>query len=163
LHGPPGTGKTHLVSALLAEVTRRCPDQVVTALPAGDLTHEDRGSQTEDRGPRIEDRKTAPSGPSSILDPRSSVLADSDLLRIADREHRPPRAAGPLAALLDGRQARQQQVVLTACVGPAQLAHRGERFPARLTSRLAGGLVVGLAPLDADGRLALLEERAKER
>src|SRR5437773_1410250 len=38
LHGPAGTGKTHLVHALAAEVTRQRPDLVVTTLSAGDLS-----------------------------------------------------------------------------------------------------------------------------
>src|SRR5947207_15972176 len=37
LHGPAGTGKTHLVSALVAEATGRRPDLVAAILAAGDL------------------------------------------------------------------------------------------------------------------------------
>src|SRR5947208_105888 len=37
LHGPSGTGKTHLASALAAEVVGRCPGLVVTHLPARTL------------------------------------------------------------------------------------------------------------------------------
>src|SRR6266849_11056930 len=37
LHGPAGTGKTHLVSALVADATARRPDLVVAVLAAGDL------------------------------------------------------------------------------------------------------------------------------
>jgi len=37
LHGPAGAGKTHLVSALVGEVTRRRPELTVTVLPAGDV------------------------------------------------------------------------------------------------------------------------------
>src|SRR5436309_3635961 len=36
LHGPAGTGKTHLVSALAAAVTHRRPDLIVALLPAAD-------------------------------------------------------------------------------------------------------------------------------
>src|SRR6516162_6488553 len=36
LHGPTGTGKTHLVNALAAALTRRCPDLIVSLLPAAD-------------------------------------------------------------------------------------------------------------------------------
>jgi chromosomal replication initiator protein len=144
LHGPPGSGKTHLVSALIEEVTRRCPGLVVTQLPASDLlpAPPQAGQGTED--PLREARH-------------------SDLLVIEDLQHLPPRSAAALARALDTLRARGRQVVCTAACGPPQLAHRGEPFPARLTSRLAAGLVVGLEPLPAAGRLAVLEDKAKRR
>src|SRR5262249_24235363 len=37
LHGPSGTGKTHLVTALADEAVRRAPDRVVCLLSAGEL------------------------------------------------------------------------------------------------------------------------------
>src|SRR5262245_57647188 len=37
LHGPPGTGKTHLIRALIEGITRRCSDLAVAQLSAGDL------------------------------------------------------------------------------------------------------------------------------
>src|SRR5262249_31238148 len=41
IHGPAGTGKTHLVSALAGEVARRCPATAVVLLRADEL-----GTQT---------------------------------------------------------------------------------------------------------------------
>src|SRR6202011_1980210 len=58
---------------------------------------------------------------------------------------------------------RDRQLAFTANAGPQQLNHRGQRFPARLTSRLAGGLVVHLSPLGVTGRLALLKDQAQRR
>src|SRR5690242_21882867 len=37
LHAPPGTGKSHLVNDLVAEVTRPLPDSVVALVPAAEL------------------------------------------------------------------------------------------------------------------------------
>src|SRR5712692_9293876 len=37
LHGPSGTGKTHLVGALVDEATRQSPQLIVTVLPAKEL------------------------------------------------------------------------------------------------------------------------------
>src|SRR5262245_54915221 len=37
LHGPAGTGKSHLLAALVTEATSRRPDLVVAVLPASDF------------------------------------------------------------------------------------------------------------------------------
>jgi chromosomal replication initiator protein len=75
-------------------------------------------------------------------------------------QHLPAAASGRLVRLIDTLLARGQQMVFTANAGPQQLQHRQGRFPARLTSRLAAGMVVRLEPLSAEGRLTLLRERA---
>jgi chromosomal replication initiator protein len=50
-------------------------------------------------------------------------------------------------------------MIFTASTGPGQLAH----LPARLTSRLAGGLVVSLQPFSPASRLAFLRDRVQRR
>jgi chromosomal replication initiator protein len=137
LHGPAGTGKTHLVNALAAEVTRRCPDLIVCLLPATDCRPE-------------EDRQ-----PAEWL----AAARECDLLVIEDVQHLPGRAVEALAGLIDERRARGRQMVFTAGSGPGQLT----RLPARLTGRLAWGLTVGLEPLAAASRLTFLEDRARRR
>ncbi len=139
LHGSPGTGKTHLAAALADEVIRRCPDLVVALAAAGDLAA---AGEQED-----------------VL----QEARQSDLFIVEDLQHLPPQAAEAFVQVLDALQSRGQQIVCTASAGPQQLTHRGQRFPARLTSRLAAGLVVRLEPLPAAGRLALLREKARGR
>jgi chromosomal replication initiator protein len=172
LHGPAGTGKTHLVHALVEEITRRCPDRVVALLSARELDGPTGGgSRSEDAGSGTERHGAATNhAPSLIRNPPSSTLNEpleaarqSDLVVVEDLQYLPARAAEPVVQLLDHVHARQRQVVVTALAGPQQLAHRGVRFPARLTSRLAGGLVVGLEPLQAPSRLALLQDKAQRR
>jgi chromosomal replication initiator protein len=145
LHGPSGTGKTHLLSALAGEVARRCPYRSSTLLPAGDL---------QVVLPSAGDDSSE--GPSGDI---PAAFGDSDLLLVEDLQHLPARLAESFVRWFDDRLARQQQMVFTARMGPAQLAH----LPARLTSRLACGLVVGLQPLSPASRLAFLQDRAQRR
>jgi chromosomal replication initiator protein len=82
-----------------------------------------------------------------------------DLLVVEDLQHLRAEAAQTLVQLLDRCVSRRRLVVCTASVGPGHLGH----LPARLTSRLAGGLVVGLESFGPTGRLAFLRDRAQRR
>jgi len=124
VHGPAGSGKSHLVAALVHEALQQAPDLTARVLPACDLTTAD----------------------------------DCDLLVIEDLHHLPAHAAEVVVQLFEERLARQQQLVFTALHGPGQLS-----LPARLVSRLASGLVVGLQTLSAASRLVLLEDQAQRR
>jgi chromosomal replication initiator protein len=146
LHGPPGTGKTHLATALIEEVTRRCPDLIVSLLSASDLAV-----------PRPQDASQ------EEIESTLPETRECDLLVIEDLQHLPMQLTETVVQVMDAMRSRQQQLVFTASCGPQQLGHRGERFPARLLSRLASGLVVGLEPLPAAGRLAVLEDTAQRR
>jgi chromosomal replication initiator protein len=137
LHGPAGTGKTHLVNALAAAVTHRCPDLIVCLLPAADC------------------RPDVPGQPEES----AATARDCDLLVVEDVQHLPERAVEALIGVIDDRQARGRQMVFTASEGPGRLT----RLPDRLTSRLACGLVAGLEPLARPSRLAFLQDRARRR
>jgi chromosomal replication initiator protein len=137
LHGPAGTGKTHLVNALAGVVTRRRPDLIVCLLPAADC------------------RPEVPGQPAEWL----AAAKECDLLVVEDVQHLPGGAVEALIGVIDDRRARGRQTVFTASEGPGQLT----RLPARLTSRLACGLVVGLEPLARPSRLAFLQDRAQRR
>ncbi len=138
LHGPAGAGKSHLVSALLADITERSPDLQVALLSAGDFA-----SLLLADGDR-EELKAA---------------RQADLLIVEDVQHLPMRREEAFVDLMDRGLARGQQLVFTALAGPAQLSH----LPARLTSRLGSGLVVGLEPLSPDSRRVFLQDRIHRR
>jgi chromosomal replication initiator protein len=138
LYGPAGAGKSHLVSALLAEVTQRSPDLQTALLAAGDFE-----ALLFSEGDR-EDRK---------------ALRQADLLIIEDVQHLPARVEEAFVYLIDRGLARGQQLVCTALAGPAQLSP----LPVRVTSRLGSGLVVGLAALSPDSRRIFLQECANQR
>jgi chromosomal replication initiator protein len=139
LHGPAGTGKTHLVSALVTEMMARRPDVVATVLASRDLNLALRP-----------DAETI--GPPSIL----QEAREADLLVLEDLQNLDPRTVEAMVGVIDDRMRRQQQIVCTATNGPGRLRH----LPARLTSRLAVGLVVGLAPLSPESRRTLLRQLA---
>jgi chromosomal replication initiator protein len=137
LHGPAGTGKTHLVNALATAVTRRCPDRIVCLLPAADC------------------RPDNPQQPEEW-----AIMARAcDLLVVEDLQHLPGRTVEVLVAVIDDCRARARQMVFTASQGPGQLT----RLPQRLTSRLGCGLVVELELLGPASRLAFLEDRVRRR
>jgi chromosomal replication initiator protein len=133
LHGPTGTGKSHLASALVAEVMAHRPDAVASVLTASDLN--------------------------LALPEILKEAHQADLLIIEDLQHLDSRAVEALVNLIDDRQRRQQQMVFSATQGPGELRH----LPARLTSRLASGLVVGLAPLSRESRRVVLGQLAKRK
>ena len=154
LHGPPGTGKSHLMSALVGEVSRNS-GLTVQMVSAADF-----------REP------VAAPPPAKKLavgesDPLFPALGDEaracDLLILEDVQHLPWRAAETLVQIMDYRLAHQRPMLFTATVGPRHLAYRGVRLPARLTSRLAAGLVVALEPLQAESRQTFLKEVAQRR
>lgn len=146
LHGPAGTGKTSFVTALALE-----------ARHDGKRVH-----QITSREPRLQP------GPSEgQAAPFAAELGEearhADLLILEDLQHLPLAAVDTLIGLLDERQAEGLVSVFTAAFGPRRLAHRGTRFPARFTSRLAAGLVVALEPWQAPSRKLFLSEMAQRR
>ncbi|MFO0929044.1 MAG: helix-turn-helix domain-containing protein [Gemmataceae bacterium] len=107
--GPPGSGKSHLATELVAETTRQLPDLLVAVVPAADLAL------------AVED---------------SAALRQADLVVIEDVQHLPVRGATALSGLVDHCLARQRQLVLTAVTGPALLTHLPTRLTSRLAQGL---------------------------
>ena len=136
LHGPAGTGKTHLVNALLAQVTQAVPDLVVTVRAA---------------------RAFAPSGVFTADSPESTRAAD--LVAVEDLQHLSVAATEAFVHLVDQCRTRGQQLVVTASVGPAQI----DQLSGRLSTRLSAGLVVRLDPLSPPSRLAFLRDRVERQ
>jgi chromosomal replication initiator protein len=143
LHGPAGTGKTHLVRWLVAEATRCNPALLVAALSGSELAAQVRRPDESD--PDVADDLTA--------------ARRADLLILEDLQHLASRSADLVAGLIDRLLARCKQVVCTASTGPAHLTE----LPVRLTNRLAGGVVVGLETFAPGSRVIFLTERARQR
>src|SRR5262249_50158464 len=89
LHGPPGSGKTHLVAGLAAEVTRAHPDSIIQSHSAHDiglLLQAESDSAEESAEGRV-------------------ALSRCDLLIVEDLQHLAASVAGRLAAIIDLRLA----------------------------------------------------------
>lgn len=133
LHGPPGSGKTQLTTALVNAVVTKSPEVTARVLSVGDLA-------------RPEDEVGFADG---------DLLA-CDFLALEDVQRLPERAADALCDLIDRRASRRKLLLVTASTGPARLTH----LPHRLTSRLAAGLVVQLEPPGVTSRRVILEATA---
>jgi chromosomal replication initiator protein len=142
LHGPPGTGKSHLLAALAHHLTAAPVRDVGTAgitaqlVSVGDLAR----APSADEGKGLADRD----------------LLSCDLLALEDIQHLGERTADAACELIDHRVSRRRATVVTTSISPSALAH----LPRRLTSRLAAGLVVHLEPLSAPSRRTILREAA---
>jgi chromosomal replication initiator protein len=138
LHGPTGTGKTHLLMHLREQVGGM-------VWSAGDW------NTGEDASPLPTD--SLAELPGVVPGVLPGVLLVDDLHRF------PPRADETLVGLVDRCLVRPLQLVVTATVGPALLPNASRR----LASRLASGLVVGLQPLGLESRRVALERAAQHR
>ncbi len=140
LHGPPGSGKSHLMHGLLKRVIAQQPGMTARLVAARDLARF-----------LSEDSRTG-------LAP-TTEFSDCDLLLVEDMQFLPSASAGAFTALFDFRDNRRMATAFTASVGPVQLL----QLPARLLSRLASGLVVGIDPLSFDSRHKLASTFCERR
>jgi chromosomal replication initiator protein len=142
LHGPAGTGKTHLVNALVADVTKAVPDLVAAVVSAREFSASERNGLDSSGSPNAPENTGA-----------------ADLIVVEDLQYLPRAATEALVQFVDQCRARERQLLVTAAVGPARL----EQLPGRLSTRLSAGLVVRLDPLSPPSRLAFLRDRAERR
>jgi chromosomal replication initiator protein len=154
LHGTPGTGKTHLVYGLATELAGKA-DLAVQFACAEEFR--------EPTSLRFEKKRLAVDEAAPMPTELVESAQECDVFILEDLQHLPLFAAEALVQIIDHRQAHQRPMVFTASMGPRHLANRQVPFPARLTSRLAAGLVVALEPLKTPSRRRFLEEMAQRR
>jgi chromosomal replication initiator protein len=143
IHARVGMGKTHLLHAIAWEVKSRNPGAKVLYLTAERFMYSFADALQTREGPAFKEK-----------------LRTIDLLLIDDMEFLQGKTfqqefCHTLNSLIDGGK----QVVVAADCAPLLL----ESFDARMRSRLSGGLVAELAPLDYELRLRILEKRATEK
>jgi chromosomal replication initiator protein len=141
VHGPVGTGKTHLLEGIYAGLRKSCPDWRVTFITAEDFTNR------------------------FVQAMRHSKLAgfrhhfrDVDALLVDDLHFLAGKRATQEEFLhtFDALQAEGRQIVVTCDCHPRLT----EDFLPELADRLLGGAVWGLQPPDAATRLDLLRSKA---
>jgi chromosomal replication initiator protein len=141
LHGPVGTGKTHLLEGVYAGLRKGRPEWRVCFVTAEEFTN--RFVQAMRLGKLATFRKH---------------FRDCDALLLDDAHFLATKRATQEEFLhtLDALQTEARQVVLTSDCHP----RLEDDFLPELTDRLLGGAVWGLLPPDAETRLQLLRARA---
>lgn len=141
LHGPVGTGKTHLLEGIYSSLHRAEPEWRILFLSAEDFTN--RFVQAMHHGKLAGFRKQ---------------FRECDALLIDDIHFlaRKPATQEEFLHTFDTLHADQRPVVLTCDCHP----RLSDQFGAELTDRLVGGAVWGLAPPDGDTRLQLLRMKS---
>jgi chromosomal replication initiator protein len=142
IFGPVGTGKTHLLEGVYAAVRRAHPDWRVTYITSEEFTNRFVQAMRVERlaGFRRQFREC-------------DVLLVDDLHFLATKKATKEEFLHTFDALLaDGRQ------MVVTCDCHPRLA---DDFPPELIDRLLGGAVWGLAPPDAETRLAILRSKAR--
>jgi chromosomal replication initiator protein len=142
LHGPVGTGKTHLLEGIYAGLRRAHPDWKVTYITSEDFTNR-----------FVQAMRLDKLGAFRKQFRECDVLLVDDLHFLATKKATQEEFLHTFDTLLaDGRQ-----LVLTCDCHP-RLA---DGFSPELVDRLLGGAVWSLSPPDADTRLEILRVKAQ--
>jgi chromosomal replication initiator protein len=138
LHGPAGTGKSHLCEALVAEWQRRLPDSPVAHLGSSEFAERFADAVDDDR-----------------IDAFRRQLREVDLfvLENVGKLTNKPTAQRELLYTLDALENRGARVVATFDAPPQRL----DDFLPGLVSRLTAGVVVALVPPSVSSRRMILE------
>lgn len=138
LHGPAGTGKSHLCEALVEEWQRRLPESIVVQLAASEFSERFAEAVEADR---IETFR--------VRFREADLFVLEDVGKLATK----PPAQRELLYTLDALEARGARVVATFDTPPQRL----ETLLPGLVGRLSGGVVVALVPPSTSSRRTILE------
>ena len=139
IHGPVGTGKTHLLNAIAWETKARNPDRNILFLSAVRFM----SSFVE-----------AVKSKDTISFKR--IFADVDLLLIDDMQFLQGKAVQQeFCHIFNALDTSKHQIVIAGDSPPSKL----EMLDDRMKSRLSGGLVAQIGPTDFDIRRGILEKK----
>jgi chromosomal replication initiator protein len=143
IHSPVGLGKTHLLQAIAWEVKRQAPTAQVLYLTAERFRYKFVEALKKDASIGFKER-----------------VRGFDLLLLDDLEFlQGDRTAEEFDHTINALLDNGKQVVVASAQAPLQI----ESLDNRMRSRLSGGLVVEISPLDYDLRMKILERRLEEK
>ncbi len=143
IHSPVGLGKTHLLQAIAWEVKRQSPTAQVVYLTAERFRYKFVEALKKDASISFKER-----------------VRGFDLLLLDDLEFlQGDRTAEEFDHTINALLDNGKQVVVASAQAPQQI----ESLDNRMRSRLSGGLVVEISPLDYDLRMKILERRLEEK
>lgn len=141
LHASVGLGKTHILQAIAAEAIRRRPQARVVYLTAEYFMWRFATAIRDNYALHLKEQ-----------------LRDIDLLIIDDMQFLQGKSATEFGHTLGTLLTGAKQVVCAGDAPPRDL----EMLDERVRSRLSGGLVVGINPLDLELRKAIVTRRAEQ-
>ena len=144
LHGPPGSGKTHLLHAIGQRLLEQNPSAKIICLPCSNYVNHVMAALELDASTPLHSR---------WRDADALLLDNVDFL--ADRQ----RSQEDFFHLFNALMENGIQIVLTANVPPSEIAD----LPARLVSRFSSGLVALMEPPCLETRIAIVRKRAERR
>lgn len=143
LHGPPGCGKSHLLTAIASEYRGMLDEHAVVAITGPDFVARE-AQQLSERG----------SSPLRQRLEKAALIAIDAVDALANRQ----LAQEELFHLINSALERGQQIVIAGSAAPRKLPG----FEDRLVTRLAWGLSVAIEPPHAETRLALLRRLGEQ-
>ncbi len=144
LYSHPGLGKTHILVAVGHQVRLQDPLAQVEYLTADEFVEAFHGAVAAGQAEAFRARFAG-----------TDVLLLDDIQFLSQRKE----MQAELLRLLDHLQARGRQVVLTSDRPP----HDIDMLDDRLLSKIAGGLVIDIAPPDYETQVAILRRKADEK
>ncbi len=143
VHGPVGTGKTHLLEGIYSGLRQERPDWRVTYVTAEDFTHR-----------FVQSMRTHKIGNFRKQYRDCDALLLDDLNFLADK----PRSQEEFLHTFNALEADGRIVVVSTDCHPRLL----DQFTPELTNRLLGGAVVPLSQPDRDTRLNILKSKSAQ-
>lgn len=142
IHGPVGTGKTHLLNAIAWEARARHPEKRILFLSAVRFM----SSFVE----AVKSKDTIAF---------KKIFADIDLLLIDDMQFLQGKAVQQeFCHIFNALDNSKNQIVIAGDTSPTKL----EMLDDRMKSRLSGGLVAQIGPTDFDIRRGILEKKLSQ-